>query len=246
EAGCLTLDGAFRVQAAGVDVRLIAVLDTSDGADAVVSAPGAKLARPADLRGKRVAVERYGVGMLFFCRALQSAGLTVRDVHVVNADLPQFERLFSTGRVDAAVTYSPQKERLVAAGGRVLCDSAAFPSKVTDVLVVRADAIRNNPHAARALARGWAQAADRLAADPSRRGAVARAMGIALSEVDTGYEQLRVPTSAESRALVAQERPEFLTTVRETAEALAAFGLIDERVDPARLFLTPAEMDTLR
>lgn len=246
EAACLTLDGAFRVQAAGVDVRLIAVLDYSVGADAIVAAPGAGIGTPGELRGKRVAVERHGVGMLFLARALQTVGLSTNDVTLVNADLSTHDELIRTRRVDAAVTYSPMKERHIAAGCRVVCDSATVPANVIDVLVVRADAFGTNPGAVRALAVGWERAASLLAADPTHRAAVARAMGIAPAELDAGYGQVRIPTCAESRSLLAPDAPGLTPAVRETADALAALKVIDGPIDPARLFVTPAEAETLR
>lgn len=246
EAACLTLDGAFRVQAAGVDVRLIAVLDYSAGADAVVAAPGVGITTSGDLRGKRIAVERHGVGMLFLARALKTVGLSPNDVTLVNADLSTHEELIRARRVDAVVTYSPRKERHIAAGGRVVCDSATVPANVIDVLVVRADAIRTNPSAVRALARGWERTASLLAADPAHRASVARAMGIAPAELDASYEQVRVPTCAESRSLLDPENPALAPAVRETADALTALGVIDGHIDPARLFVTPAEMEALQ
>lgn len=246
EAGCMTLDGAFRVQAAGVEVRLVAVLDYSVGADAVVAAPGAPIATPAELRGKRVAVERHGVGMLFLARALKSAGLSIADVQLVNADLSKHTDLIRAGRVDAVVTYSPHKERHIAAGGRVVCDSSSAAANVIDVLVVRADSFRTNPSAIRSLVRGWEGAATRLAADTPLRAAVARDMGIPLAELVASYAQVRIPTREESRALLAPNDPGLAPAVRETAEALTALAVIDGPVDPARMFATAAETEALR
>lgn len=246
EAACLTLDGAFRVQAAGVDVRLVAVADYSNGGDAVVAAPGTAIAAPADLRGKRVVVERHGVGMLFLARALRSAGLSVRDVVLVNADLSKHADLMRTKQADAVVTYSPMKERHLAAGARVVCDSASFSANVIDVLAVRADAFRSNPKAVRALVLGWERAADRLAEDPSRRTPVASEMGITPAELDAGFGQLRLTSRAESRALLAPGAPGLAPAAREVADALTVLAVIDGPVDPARLFVTPAELETLR
>lgn len=246
EAAGMTLDGAFRVQAAGVDVRVIAVLDYSAGGDAIVAAPKSPIATAADLRGKRVAVERHGVGMLFLARVLRTAGMTVGDVVVVNADLPEHKGLVAAGRADAVVTYSPEKERLVGTGGRVVCDSSTIPAAVIDVLVVRADAFHINPAAVRAAAHGWDLAADRLAADPAARAATARAMGITPDEFEIGCRQVRIPTRAESRGLIEPRSPGLAPAAREAAAALNEFKIIDGPIDPDRLFVTPAEMDVIR
>lgn len=245
EAACLTLDGALRAQAAGIDVRVVAVLDYSQGGDAVVAVRGG-CATLAELRGKRVAVERHGVGMLFLARALRSAGVGLGEVTVVNADMPEHEALVAAGRVDAVVTYSPGTERFVAAGGRVLCDSTAFPAQVIDVLVVRAETFATNPGAVRALVRGWAAAADRLETGPGAADAAARAMGVPAAEYAAARRQIRVVSSRESAALVAGGSGELLASARETAESLRALGLVEEPLDPDRLFVTPAEAEVLR
>lgn len=244
EAACLTLDGALRVQAAGIDVRIVAVLDYSEGGDAVVAVGGGP-ATLAGLRGKRVAVERHGVGMLFLARALRAGGLGLADVTVVNADMPEHQQLAAAGRIDAVVTYSPHKERFVAAGGRVLCDSAQFPTQVVDVLVVRGDAFATNPGAVRALVRGWSAAADRLDTDPRAGDAAARAMGLSPGEYADGRRQIRVPGRDESAALVAGASGDLRAAAREAAESLRALGLVEEPLEPDRLFVTPAEAEVL-
>lgn len=245
ESGCMTLDGALRVQAIGVDVRVVAVLDYSQGGDAVV-AVGGNIAAPADLRGKRVAVERHGVGILFLSRVLHSAGLGIGDVTVVNTDMTEHEQLVAAGRVDAVVTYSPAKDRFVAAGGRVVCDSAQFPTQVIDVLVVRAEAFSSNPKSVRALIRGWTAAADRLEVDPQVTGVVARAMGLSSAEYADGRRQIRVPSSRESAAMVFGESGDLLSAAREAAVSMRALGLIEVQLDPERLLLTPTEVEVLR
>lgn len=245
EAACMTLDEALRIQQAGVEVRVLAVADESLGGDAIVAVRGG-VGSVADLRGRRVATESHGLGLLFLARALRQSGLGLGDLTVVNADVPEHGRLIADGKVDAVVTYAPAKERLIEAGGAVLGDSASTPGRVIDVLVVRADAIRSNPGAARALLDGWLDAADRLEAEPRARARAARAMGMSPAEYESGRRSMRLPGRREVRALCSGPSPCLVIEAGRAAEELDALGLLSAPVDPARLMLSPEEAEVLR
>ena len=241
----MTLDGALRVQASGIDIRLVQALDFSDGSDAILSVNG-EVRSMASLRNKVVAVERQGVGMLFLARALRDSGLNLSEITILNADMPEHERLIASHRVDAVVTYSPHKERFVKQGARILCDSSTMPANVIDVLVVRADAFQKNPRAVRELVRGWEAAASRLESSHSSRTTVAKAMGMTIDEYEDGCRQIRIPTTIESHRLLGGDRPGLADAAGETQDSLLKFGLIDSRLDANRLFLTPSEQRALK
>jgi NitT/TauT family transport system substrate-binding protein len=245
EAACVTLDAALRLQAGGGDLRVIAVADTSVGGDAVVAVREG-LDSVADLRGKRVAAESHGVGIVFLARALRAAGLGLDEVVFINADIPEHGRLIAGGLVDAVVTYSPEKERLVGAGGVVLCDSARLPGEVIDVLVVRADAFRENGEAVGALLAGWLDAADRLEGDPGARRRVAGLMGMSPAEYEAGRRVIRIPGRAEVRSLCLGPSPGLAGRAPEVAEELRSLDLLPGPVDPGRLLLSPEEAGVLR
>ena len=99
DAAALTLDEALRLREAGMDVRVVAVLDVSAGGDMVVAHPS--ITSPAALRGQFVAVEDSSVGALLLQRMLQGAGLTRTDVKVVNLESNQHLRALQDGQVSA-------------------------------------------------------------------------------------------------------------------------------------------------
>jgi NitT/TauT family transport system substrate-binding protein len=244
ESACITLDGALRLQAGGIDLRVIAVADSSEGGDAIVAVREG-LGSVADLKGMRVAAESHGLGILLLARALRDSGLGPDEVVFINADVPEHDRLIAEGLVDAVVTYSPEKERLVEAGGVVLCDSAELPGEVIDVLVVRADAIRENKEAVRALLAGWLDASDRLEGDPGARRRVAGLMGMSPAEYEAGRAVIRIPGRAEVRSLCLGSKPGLVDQAREIAEELRVLDLLQGPVDPGRLLLSPEESDVL-
>ena len=60
DAAMLTLDEVLNLKQNGLDLRIVLVMDVSNGADVLMANPS--IAKLADLRGKRVGVESSAVG----------------------------------------------------------------------------------------------------------------------------------------------------------------------------------------
>ena len=105
DAAALTLDEALRLADEGFDLRVVAVLDTSTGADVVLADPA--IQNLAQLHGAGIAVEGTTVGALMLERLLQAAGLERTDVNVVNMEATLHLSALRSGRVSAAVSYEP-------------------------------------------------------------------------------------------------------------------------------------------
>ncbi|WFN57710.1 ABC transporter substrate-binding protein [Dickeya lacustris] len=78
------------------------VLLGSRGSSAYLAVtPESGIQRIEDLRGKRVAVYKGTADQLAFERALQSAGINTRDIHVVNLDWTAGKAALAARRIDA-------------------------------------------------------------------------------------------------------------------------------------------------
>ncbi|NWG31082.1 MAG: ABC transporter substrate-binding protein [Rhodocyclaceae bacterium] len=135
EAAALTLDEALRLADAGVPLEIVAVLDVSAGADAVLARP--EIDRLDKLRGRRIGVEAGAVGALMLARLLAAAGIDDSEVTILSVEAGQHVAVLTSGRVDAVVTFEPMKSQLARRGYRVLFDSRVLPGEIIDVLVVR-------------------------------------------------------------------------------------------------------------
>lgn len=164
DAAALTLDEAMRLTDAGMALRVVALLDASNGSDMVVARPD--LPTAMGLRGAFVAVEDSSVGTLMLQRMLQTTGLSRSDIKVVNMDANLHLAALRAGRVDAAVSYAPLSGQLVAAGFKPVFTSREIPGEIVDVLVVRTELLRTRPAAVDALLRAWADGLQALRADP--------------------------------------------------------------------------------
>lgn len=148
EAANLTLDECISARAEGLDLRVLAVLDISAGADAVYSRRPLTLAQ---LAGKRIAVEDSAVGATVLAALLEAAGLRPDQIVKVPTMLPSTGRAFASGRADVVITAEPWASQIEAAGGHRLFDSTAIPGRIVDVMVAQAHAVRLRPQAVRHL-----------------------------------------------------------------------------------------------
>jgi NitT/TauT family transport system substrate-binding protein len=149
----LSLDEVMQLAQYVPEVRVVLVLNYSNGADVILGRAGIKSL--ADLVGKRVGVENTALGAYVLARALALKGLSSSDIKLVPLPVDQHERAFAEGRVDAIVTFEPIHSRLEARGAHHLFDSREIPKEMANVLAVRAAYLDKQPDMIMALLRGW-------------------------------------------------------------------------------------------
>lgn len=153
DAAALTLDESLALAKQVPDLTVVAVLDISNGADALLAKPN--IHDIHELKNKTIALENLATGGYLLMRALQKSGMTLNDVHMQTETADRHERIMEKGDIAAVVTYDPQKTRLLASGARSLFDSSQIPGEIVDVLVVRPQILRDHPAHLRHLLKAW-------------------------------------------------------------------------------------------
>lgn len=218
EGGALTLDEVLSLCAQGIDLRIVLVLDVSNGGDLLLARPG--IDRLADLVGKRIGVESTGVGAILLHSALEAAGIPPERVTLVPLTLDEHEEAFLQGRVDALVTFEPVRTKLLQRGAKVLYDSRRMPNPILDVLAVRRQALTRNPIALRTLVRGYFRARHFMETHPQEATKLmAPRLAMKPGEFSRALTTLILPTLADNHRWLAGDRPKL----RETAERLLDF-----------------------
>ena len=200
EAAALTLDELMSARADGVDLRVVLVLDSSEGADVVLGRPGLSLSA---LAGKRIGAEDSAGGAVMLSALLKAAGLRVDQVRKVSITLDRSEEFYQRGLVDAVVTAEPWAARIERRGALRLFDSSAIPGRIVDVLAVRAEAMPMHEKALRQLVAGHFAALAHYrsqAEDASRRMAVRLQMPA--QEVVAAFRGLALPDAAQNREMM--------------------------------------------
>jgi NitT/TauT family transport system substrate-binding protein len=118
-----------------VDLITIAMIDVSDGADAVLAKNDIK--ELGGLRGKTIAVTFGQCNELLLLEALAQTGLRQSDVTLINMDADAAGAAFIAGRLDAAVTWEPWVTQVTSSGkGHVLFSSKQAPNIIFDSVAV--------------------------------------------------------------------------------------------------------------
>lgn len=127
----------------GRQPAVIWIADASQGGDQLVARDCERL---SDLRGRRIAYEPATLGVYLLRRALEHAGLEPHDVTAVGMDQIQMPGALAGGRIDAAITYPPFAQQMLATPGvRTLFSSAAIPDEIIDTISVERSLLERDP-----------------------------------------------------------------------------------------------------
>ena len=236
-AMAVSLEEVLQRDPLGQQTQVVLVLDSSHGADCVVAQPGVKTL--ADLRGQRVASEDVMLSTYLLHRALEQVGLDLKAVERVFLAPEQFAAAFERREVAAVAAYEPFCQRLVAAGGHLLFDSAKIPGEIVDVLTVRKSVLQTNPEQVDALLRGWFAALTLMRAHPAES---ARLMGRRV-RLDEGQflealKGVHYLGAEEQARMLDGERPRLQEAIERLGAVMRQRGALTKNPDASRLIDT--------
>jgi NitT/TauT family transport system substrate-binding protein len=183
--------------------KAILQYDWSRGGDAI--AVDASIKSVADLRGKKLACAEATPSHYFALYVLTQGGLTNRDVEwVFTSSAVEAANVFKAGRVDAAVSWSPDvyiaaRER---PGAHILASTREASNLIADIFVARGDFIERYPEDVRRFVGGWLKGVDLANANPDSTAALlAKSFsGIGLEDAKGMLQDVKLPNYAENRA----------------------------------------------
>lgn len=231
EAAALTLDEVLTGVHDGLPLKVVAVLDVSAGADAVMARSG--LTAPDQVRGQRVAVEGSADGAVMLSAFLEAAGLKAEDVRLVPTPLPETATALLEGAVDVAVTAEPWVSQLEAAGATRLFDSRQIPGRIVDVLAVRSEFLTARADAVQTVLEGHFATLARFQREPaSVLSRLAPHLQLDAAAVPAAFRGLELPDRAGSQQLLAPGG-RVAKGLPDLAQLLHRQGLIASPVDPS-------------
>lgn len=231
EGAGLSIDQALLLAATQTNVRIIAVMDFSQGADVILGKPN--IANIKALKGKRVGVESTALGSFFIARALEKNGMSPKDIQIVSLDFSEHERAFKEGRVEAIVTFDPPRAKLLAAGAKLLFDSSQIPGEIVDTLVVREEAIASHSQAIQTLVTEYFRALDYLQKNPqdaARR--IAPRTGVTPEQILYAFKGMHQPNLQENRKLLDQTDPSLVKGMKRLVQVMVGNKLMPKAIDP--------------
>lgn len=169
------------------DPRVVMQVDWSRGGDAIIGRRGVKSIN--DLKGKKVAVTPSTPSQTFLLFALESAGLKLSDVKVLEVPSAiDAATAFRAGQVDAAVVWSPDDVLATrdVPGSTILQSTKEASHIIADVFVVKQSYADKYPEKLAKFYEGWMRGAAELNSSKANMQKAAKilAEGTGLPEAD--------------------------------------------------------------
>jgi NitT/TauT family transport system substrate-binding protein len=172
--------------AAGKDTTVLVLGDYSNGNDGIVLKNGATL---ADIKGRSVNLVENSVSHYLLARGLESAGLALSDVSVVNTSDADMVAAFAAPQTTAVAPWNPQLAEIKKQPGAVeVFNSTKIPGEILDLMVVSTEALQANPNLGKALVGIWYETMALMSADTPEGQAAREAMAAIAGTDLAGYE----------------------------------------------------------
>jgi NitT/TauT family transport system substrate-binding protein len=234
EAAGISIDQALVLAATNPDVKIVVVMDFSNGGDVILGKP--EIPNLQGLKNRPVGVESTALGAFIITRALEQKGMSPKDIKIVSLGVSEHERAFKDGKVDAVVTFGYARTKLLAVGAKQLFDSSQIPGEIVDVLIVRDDVINKQPKALQALVDGRFRALDYLTKNPQDAAIrIAPRTGVTPEQFLESLKGLSSPNLEENQKLLGKIDPSLLNGVKRLSQVMLENKLLPKAVNPALL-----------
>ncbi len=168
-----TLDEAALYWKAETPFAVMLATDVSAGGDGVLVRHDRNIASINDLKGKRIGLWLTTPSHFLLNYLLQKNGMSEADVTLVDLSAEAAAAAVVAGEVDAAVTWSPYLAKAAADPNvEILITSKDTPGLITDVLLMRTEALASDPDTCQRLVRAWNKAVAYQKSNPDEAAAI--------------------------------------------------------------------------
>ena len=230
--GCtMTNMDALTIPAAGgLDSTALVIGDFSNGNDGIVLKGEKKTL--GDLKGMDVNLVELSVSHYLLARGLERAGLSEKDLKVVNTSDADMVAAFATDDVQAVATWNPLLAEIEATPGVTkVFDSSQIPGEIIDLMVVNSETLKDNPELGKALTGAWYEIMATMGADSAEGKAAREHMAKASGTDLAGYEAQLAATKmfySAKDAVAFANSPKLPATMTKVAEFSFSHGLLGE------------------
>ncbi|MEM5313859.1 ABC transporter substrate-binding protein [Paraburkholderia sp. JHI869] len=181
----LTYDQVVGSVAKGLSEKVVLPIDFSAGADAIVASGDIKSV--ADFKGKKVAFNPLSPSDFLLSYALQTSGLSDKDIHSVNMTPEGIPGAMLSGSLPVGVTYEPNVSQIVNSGKgkfHVVYSSRNAPGLIADVLVFDQSFIDAHPAEVKGILQAYADGLAYMKSHPDEADKIiAKVLGVTPADV---------------------------------------------------------------
>ena len=170
----------------GVDTTALIVGDYSNGNDGIILKDTTKL---EEIKGQNVNLVELSVSHYLLARALDTVGLSEKDLTVVNTSDADMIAAYNTSDVTSVVTWNPLLSEIEAMDNATkVFDSAGIPGEIIDIMMVNTETLADNPAFGKALVGAWYEVMGLMSSDTDEGKAARTAMAEASGTDLAGYD----------------------------------------------------------
>lgn len=202
DAVAMTNGDALVTGATGAKSVMILINDYSNGNDMIVGAPGINSLK--DLKGKKVGVEIGFVDHLLLLNGLKKAGMTDKDVTLVNVPTNETPQVLASGDVSAIAAWQPNSGAALklVPGSKPIYTSADEPGLIYDVLGVSPQSLAMHRAEWEKVLKVWYKVVNYIH-DPKTHADAIRIMasrvGVTPKEYESFYKGTKILTLKEAK-----------------------------------------------
>lgn len=212
--------------------------DTSAGADAVLAKSTIESVQA--LKGKTVAATSGQCNELLLAKALEKAGLTIKDVQLTNMNPDDAGAAFAAGKLDAAVTWEPWISKVQGEKkGHVIFSSKDVPNLILDTFAISKKTADTKAAETKSFVRALEQANAWVIAHPKEAAAIAaKPLEQSADEVAAMLPKVKLYDAAANKAQMGTKTAPgpALAVAKELATFFKQREVNTTDVDPATVF----------
>ncbi len=234
--GTTVVEVMLAAEAAANPLKIVTVVDYSDGADVILARPG--FPDLASLKGRKVGVELGSLCVYVLARGLEQTGMTLADVVTVSKDQASMEADLRAGLLDAVVTYPPTSvEILKDPAIQTVFSTKKTPREVVDVIAFGEKTITQRPKDVAAVLRAFKRAQDYYVTHKAEALQImAKREGVSPEEFELALtDGMRVVTAADQAAYFSGGG--LKTVITRTGQVLTQTKLLGQS-KPAEAYMS--------
>ncbi|WP_225972309.1 putative urea ABC transporter substrate-binding protein [Hydrogenovibrio thermophilus] len=232
----ISLDALTIPAASGVDTSAVMPLSTSAGSDGIIIRGKQKTLN--DLKGKSVNLVELSGSHYMLIRALESVGMSEKDVTVINTSDADIVAIFEDPNSQVIATWKPQLSEILTQypDSTLVFDSSDIYGEIVDIMAVRTEALKKNPNLGNAIANAWYEALTIMQTpNHPKHQEMMSYMAKALNTDETGLkDQLKTIdffTAAKAKEFVTDAK--FSSQLKEITKFAFKNGLLGEQASSA-------------
>lgn len=226
----LTLDETLELLQDGTKLKILLIMDISNGGDAAMAK--AEIKKLSDIKGKRISIVNIPLGLYMLNRLLDKAGLEREDVEVFPMPETHQVKFLKEGKADVFITFDPVKTNLKNLGMHVLFDSSDIPNEIFDLLVVQEDVYKKRFKDICEVGKEWFKTLDYIKnnnKDSATR--IGKRLGVTAAEYNEMMKGLIVPTVEGNNDLLVGAKPTLLDAANKLSSIMVEEKQLSRNID---------------